>query len=223
MKKIGLVLVVVLLSSLSAFGAVFTINNTGLGTAGNADSFWSITSPSAASAWIVTGSTGSYPFPAPGPWLADNSTSKWIAPQATYVNTAPGTKDAMGLWVFTTTFDLTGLNPATAAIAGRWLADDQGANITLNGHAFGLTTGLGQFTSWTTFNIGAGWFVAGSNTLSFTVNNAFPVGQANPDGLRVEFTSATADTVVPEPATFGLIGLGLLGLAAIRRHSRKSL
>jgi hypothetical protein len=156
MRKIGFLLALALLMSVAAFGATFTINNTGLGTAGAVDSFWSITSPSAGSAYKVTGSPSSYPFPV---WSSDNATSGWIAPQPTYVTTTPGTKDASGAWVFTTTFSLTGLDPTTAIIAGRWQADDQGSNITLNGHALSLTTPLDQFVSWTSFSIGAGSYL----------------------------------------------------------------
>jgi hypothetical protein len=189
-----------------------------------ADSYWSISAnpggPVTASAYKVNGSPSSYPFPA---WAADNGTSGWIAPQANY-SVESNVKDAAGAWVYKTTFTLSSdLNPATAAIVGRWMADDQGTQVTLNGTPLGLSTGLSQFSTWYGFTIGAGSpFVTGLNTLLFTVNNIPPQSPANPDGLRVEFTSATADLVVPEPATFGLIGLGLLALAAISRRKQNS-
>jgi hypothetical protein len=220
MKKIGLLLVVVLLSSLSAFGAVFTINNTGLGGDGAADPYWSIVAdPDPLAVWTVAykvnGSPSSYPFPG---WGVNDGTSGWIAPRASYP-AGNFVQDAAGLWVFQVTFSLSSnALPASATIAGQWMADNQGAQITLNGTPLGKTTGANQFATWTDFTIGAGSpFVTGLNTLLFTVNNEAPQNALNPVGLRVKFSEGAVQ-LVPEPATFGLIGLGLLALAALRRR-----
>jgi hypothetical protein len=71
----------------------------------------------------------------------------------------------------------------------------------------------------TAFNIPFGTFgglyVSGVNELKFVVRNA-----NNETGLRVDFQSNVTDeeTVIPEPATYALIGLGLAGLAVWRRR-----
>ncbi len=222
MKKIGLLLVVVLLSSLSAFGAVFTISNTGLGSDGFADANWSIVAdPDPSTVWSVaykvTGSPSSYPFPG---WGVNTTVplSGWIAPRASYP-AGNFVQDAVGLWVFQVNFNLSSnMLPATAAIAGQWMTDNYGAEITLNGTPLGKTTGVDQFSTWTSFTIGPGSpFVTGLNTLLFTVDNHVPQTGLNPVGLRVEFSPGEVQ-LVPEPATFGLIGLGLLALAALRRR-----
>src|SRR5262245_3765061 len=66
-------------------------------------------------------------FPVP-PWVAESDISRWIAPQA-----AQGTGNAEGNYTYETTFDLTGFDPATANITGRWSVDNTGTDIVLNG------------------------------------------------------------------------------------------
>ena len=130
--------------------------------------------------------TSGYPFPF---WLSDGPKSEWIAPSAN--------EDLVitpGLYVYRTTFNLTGLDPSTAVIKGQWSTDNQGVNILINGMSTGITNS-NQFSSFTPFTISSG-FVSGLNTLAFEVNNGPTSGTANPTGLRVEL-SGTAKPLPP--------------------------
>ena len=148
-------------------------------------------------------------------WLANSSTSKWIAAQAdqsTFPND-PGSGD----YVFHTTFDLTGFDPATAQIAGQWTMDNYSADLLLNGVSTGIHALEPSLTSFESFSITTG-FIVGLNTLDFLVHNEPFFGPVNPMGLRVEL-SGTAD-LVPEPASPAIIVTGLLSatLVAGRRN-----
>src|SRR5262249_15611710 len=78
-------------------------------------------------------------------WLADTATSKWIAPSADQVTGNPA-----GTYTYQTTFDLTGVNPASVEIAGQWAADNTGTDIILNGTHLGFTSpGFNAFTPFT--------------------------------------------------------------------------
>ena len=120
-------------------------------------------------------SAGGFPIP---PWIGDNASSAWIG---------TGNASAPGTYYYRTTFDLTGMNPATATLSGQWSTDDSGSDILINGTSTGASSG--GFSSFTPFQISSG-FVPGINTLTFVVNNA-NVG-ANPSGLRVEVTALAA-------------------------------
>lgn len=158
-------------------------------------------------------------FPIP-PWVADNSSSKWIAPVANENQQS----DQPGLYDFQTTFDLTGLDPSTAVIAGYWTADNKGDYIELNGVNIGFATPNDAYaalnTAFTITDASGSGFLPGINTLDFVETNS-PGVAGNPTGVRVEL-SGTADPMpVPEPATFGLIGLGLLGAGLLRRRAAR--
>lgn len=182
---------------------ITSLFNTGVDASGtpladNAlDPHYVITSPAASTPFVAT-SAGGYPI---GEWIGDNATSAWIAPTA-------DTFDAAVTFVYRTSFDLTGFDPASALISGVWATDDPGTDILINGASTGNASCC--FTGFTPFSITSG-FVAGINTLDFFVFNS-----GGPTGLRVEMTG-TADPV-PEPVTLSLLGAGLAGVAGLRRR-----
>ncbi len=114
-------------------------------------------------------------FPIP-PWLANDEISKWIAPRA---DQSGGNLE--GDYVYRTTFNLSGFDPASVVITGEWATDNFGTDILINGTSTGQRNDS-QFVTWTPFRITSG-IVRGLNTLEFKVNNA-PTG-VNPTGFRV--------------------------------------
>jgi hypothetical protein len=117
------------------------------------------------------------------------------------------------------TFDLTGYDPATAFISGRFAADDV-AEIFLNGVSTGLSTDT--FYELTDFRVDTG-FVAGLNTLTFKLTDT----QGEPSALfvdRIEGAVEPAVAAVPEPASWAMMvgGFGLIG-AATRRRQRTNI
>jgi len=112
-----------------------------------------------------------------GPWIAEGPASRWIAPRP-----QQGIGNQEGDYIYRTTFDLTGFDPAKAVITGKWAVDNSGVDILINGVSLGIfnNTGFGGFAD---FTIDSG-FVAGVNTLDFHMANA-PSG-VNPTGIRVE-------------------------------------
>ena len=91
-------------------------------------------------------------------------------------------------------------NLEAARIAGRWSTDNRGTDIQING-----TSTVQSSTSheaWTSFQITSG-FVAGTNRLTFVVNNGAPGAPqgSDPTGLRVEmWGTASPDCAFARPA-----------------------
>lgn len=140
-------------------------------THGDLDRHYRLTPAPATGAPGAFTAVGGFPIP---PWVDySNPVSTWIMPMTGF-NSDPGT------YLYEITFDLTGMNLATASISGRWAADDSG-DILLNGQQVG-TSSIG-FNTFTPFQIATG-FNAGLNTLTFKVYNAGT--SANPTGVRVE-------------------------------------
>ncbi|MEH2530069.1 hypothetical protein V1277_003556 [Bradyrhizobium sp. AZCC 1588] len=164
---------------------------------------------------------------------ASNNGAPINTPAVTYTNPAYVPNDANSRWIstgpsgapgngtvdFTLTFDLTGLNAATAQISGSWGADNFGT-IFLNGVNTGITTGTFGFLSFLSpFAINS-WFVSGTNTLTFQI-----LDLDLPLAFRVDNISGTADVLtaaVPEPSTWAMMLLGFAGVGfiAYRRKSK---
>jgi len=194
-------------------------NAGGLVAQGTVDPHYTLTvNPQGGSGPYVTNST-SWQI-AGGNWGANTSNSQWISPQTYYSNTVSVTSDAVGNYTYQTTFSLAGLNPATASITGQYYVDNAVVQLDLNGvntGYVGLTPGHGNINTLESFTINSG-FIAGNNTLSFVVEHTSASG-SNPSGIEVENMVGTA-TAVPEPASLGLMGLAVAGLASRRRSTR---
>ncbi len=157
-------------------------------------------------------------------WVPNSATSAWIGP---YVN--PATTAHGGIYKYSYQLDLTGYDPASVVITGRWSSDNQSAmfvNISLNNTPVSSIPDY-AFQYWWTFTLNSG-FVSGLNSLEFHVVNqdVGPGGipgqnTGNPTGLRVEFLEGNA-LPIPEPVFFqfgALAGMGALGLLRLRRKS----
>ena len=116
-----------------------------------------------------------------GPWVANTASSKWVGPRFN-TSAAAGLAQGNGTYTYRLTFDLTGLDPATARISGVWATDNQGIDILVNGQSTGQPNG-GQFVVFTPFTV-TNHFVSGLNTIDFTLQNVDAV--AGYTGLRVD-------------------------------------
>lgn len=152
-------------------------------------------------------------------WLPAGGASGWITP-AFNLDASP--TGPFGTHYDETTFDLTGMNLATAQFIGRYATQDASGRVFLNG--VDLNSGGGFYNhsfpgSWEPFNFtGASpqtALVAGLNHLVFEVTNA-PHPAFSFNGLRVEFSGVAQP--VPEPTTWLLMALGLAGLGAARQR-----
>lgn len=141
----------------------------------------------------------------PGSWVDNTATHRWVWMSA---NGQPTNVTR----TFRTTFDLTGLNAATASISGQWAVDNTGLDILINGVSTGNT--CGGFTALCNFTVASG-FVAGLNTLDFVAQDVGSIA-----GFLVSSISGTAEELVagvPLPASLALLGFGVFALA---RRSR---
>jgi hypothetical protein len=137
-------------------------------------------------------------------------------------NVAPDTSQGAGYLggIYTLdymiSFDLTGFDPASVAIAGRWSTDNSGLDILVNGHSTGFSSP--SYSALTPFSLsgGSGFFTSGINTLDFKWSNS-----GGPGGVAIVFDRSSADpgsTGAPEPGSMILFGAGLVAVALIGRR-----
>jgi serine/threonine protein kinase len=140
---------------------------------GAVDPYWTVTSP---------GGTAMHTYVtenAPRVWMANAPGGHWISPHAD-----GWTDDPAGLYVYRTSFDLTGFDPTTARLEARLAADNAVRDVRLNGHS--LKFSARGYESASKLAI-AGHFRPGINTLEFVVHNEEDL-PPNPTGLFVEVT-----------------------------------
>ena len=179
--------------------------NTGIDTSAmlGADAHYTATAPnSTTSVPLFVTDIGSLPY-SPG----DNATSSFISPEAEY---PAGQQDAGGVWTFTTTFDLTGVNLSTVFIQGRFESDDRIDNILVNGNSTGIALADPDYHAFSSYyTLSGANLVQGVNTIQFKLFNFTPgtTSAVDPVSLRAEFITSA----VPEPSAWAMVG----GLAAL--------
>lgn len=211
MKKLALVLAMGFASVNAHALDIAGLYNTGASfAAGAQDTHYALSSTTnTVGAYGYVSSNGT--FPIAGNWLANTTTSSWLTPTSSQGESFD--PSANGTYTWTTTFDLTGFDAASASFSGQFAADNS-ALAYLNGNLIGTSNGFASFSA---FAATANDFVAGVNTLSFVVTNLAQNG-GNPTGLRVEFLSSNV-AAVPEADTYAMMlaGLGLMGAIARRK------
>lgn len=134
---------------------------------------------------------------------------------AAYISAQDGGGFATSVNFYSLAFDLTGDDPSTAVISGRFAADDA-VEIFLNNVDTGI--GVNGFGVLTPFSVASG-FVSGQNVLAFRVTDI----QGPPSALVVDRIEGSvrpqATGAVPEPASWAmmLFGIGGVGYAVRRR------
>ncbi|MCE9565046.1 MAG: cadherin-like domain-containing protein [Planctomycetes bacterium] len=166
---------------------------------------------------------GAYPFPR---WVANDSNSEWIAP----LGSGADASATPGTYKYQTTIDLTGYDPTTAVLSGRWSADNEGVNVYLNGTPLNLSvtgpnpgSGVEAYWGYADLYIANGvngaTFQAGINTLTFEVRND-PLSSGNPSfnpvGLRVDGLRLSATNLVSQVSVIPLSDGTEGGLGTVR-------
>ncbi|MCC6540562.1 MAG: VCBS repeat-containing protein [Bryobacterales bacterium] len=118
---------------------------------------------------------------ASGFWVGNSDTSQWIS-------SSPGGGGAIGDYTYRTTTDLTGYDPSTVVLTGRWSTDNNGTDIKVNGTSTGSQTAFDAFRGWTNFEIRTG-FIAGLNNIDFSYYEGGFI-----HGLRVEISMTASRT-----------------------------
>lgn len=184
--------------------------NTGASVTGTTDNYWRIITPDGPAEVILQ---SIYPLT----WVPASSDSGWVWRDNQGQPTGTGANPLV--YVFRYTFALAPtLDPGSVLITGQWSTDNAGNDILVNGVSTGLSSP--GYTSFTGFTLNSD-FRAGNNTIDFVVTDWGNIG-----GFRLEWLSATANLLapepsssVPEPSSLILVALGVAGVALGRMRS----
>jgi uncharacterized protein (TIGR03437 family) len=135
-----------------------------------------------------------------GAWVADQPNAAWIS----VANAIEGLPAGVQIG-YTTTFDLTGLDPATVSISIRWAVDDSGTGVFLNGvqipgsavprNGSGPTTEPWAHFTALTLDSQHQTFLPGKNTLAFVQDASDGVV----DGVIVQISGTATPFAVTLP------------------------
>lgn len=173
-------------------------------------------------AYLVTSIASGWPT-LPDPSKTTGLYISWAADQSN------ATQGGVLGQLYTYAFDFNWAGATTSTTFDfRWLSDDYLSDIELNDVSLGVNN-LGQPSPWTTSysqNGVVGTVQNGVNTIEFLIwntgGNQPPYeGTSGPTGMAADFTVHGDATTVPEPTTMLLLGLGLIGLAGVRRKFKK--
>ena len=158
-------------------------------------------------------------------YVQDAGKSLWITPQSNGI----GNNAAAGQYIYQTTFSLSQATQGTIAgkvaatagiiairINGVYVAGTAASTATSNPWYAAGTGAAASNKAFKTYNFTNIQMNSGLNTIQFITSNA---GNQK-TGLNNIFTSATA--VVPEPSTFALLGMGIVGMIAARYRRRQA-
>jgi hypothetical protein len=145
--------------------------------------------------YVLTSADPSFPGPdafvvvPDSTWTADTGTSAWISIQ-------PSTQgNASQLYVYTTTFSLSG-DPSTVTLSGRW-ACAHSCTVSLNGTLV-ATSANPAWATMVSFSVPAGGpFVSGTNTLAFAVASLHGRTGLQVAGLGSASVGCNVDTDCP--------------------------
>jgi hypothetical protein len=207
---------------ISTSGAMATTSipglfNTGVDGSGTplsghvADPHWTLSGSGVGPDAFTGGTNGSFPI---GPWVPDDSSSRWITPHVDAADSFDPGSD--GLYTYSLHFNMA--STAGAFFSAQFAADNEASVITLNGHT--LLTNDGGFNHWTGFSAtDSSFFTVGDNELDIVVRN-FAQDGGNPTGLDVQFLRSGGGGAAPEPASWLMLILGFGGLGTLLRSRR---
>jgi hypothetical protein len=153
-------------------------------------------------------------------WITDSAKSQYITWRSNGVglSAVTGTSPANpSTFIYKTTFSVA--SATTIAIAGKLAASGVGGVvIALDGNVVTTTAALTAINnvSFKQYNFSRN-VTAGVHTLTYTYN---VTSATNKNGFNNVFTSATA--TIPEPSTFALLGMGVVGMAVAGYRRRRN-
>jgi len=172
---------VVFSDTINIYGTGLNDNHVAIST-GSPDTHWTLlSSPYSSTPVSPIAGSQSYAYP-------NHANSQWIG----------GGSNLFGAWAFgnyryQTSFDLTGLDPATASLSGTFGSDDS-VVILINGVATSNGCTGNCWSGAHSFSITSG-FVSGVNTLEFNVYNG-----GGPTGVQVAVSGTASPSIVSPEA-----------------------